>query len=354
MFVRRLLALPEAERPVVVAYDPDYADWAVVERLCLESKAAAAHHAGQALTLAELALRGAERVQPEGPLRAGAAGQAWAYVGNARRVGNDLTGAKEAFLRSRELWREGAAGDPYPLQEWRILSLEASLYIDVQEFPRAIECLDGALAAAPRKEIGALLLNKATVFEQQREYEQALALLAEAEPLLDFVREPRHLWVLLFNRAVNLGHLQRFAEAEAILPAVRERAITLRQELDLLRTLWLEGRIAIGLGRIDNGYAILSQVAAEFRARQLAFDGALVNLDLAVVELGKGQTAKVKQRAAEMWWIFRSGALHREALAALDLFCQAARQEAATVDLARRVLDFLERGQHNPALRFEA
>jgi hypothetical protein len=42
-----------------------------------------------------------------------------------------------------------------------------------------------------------------------------------------------------------------------------------------------------------------------------------------------------------------------EALAAIGIFCEAARREAATVELARRVIRFLDRSQHDPELKFE-
>jgi hypothetical protein len=51
--------------------------------------------------------------------------------------------------------------------------------------------------------------------------------------------------------------------------------------------------------------------------------------------------------------IFRSQEVEREALAALRLFCEAARRKTATVELARRVVRFLHRAQHDPELRFE-
>jgi hypothetical protein len=54
-----------------------------------------------------------------------------------------------------------------------------------------------------------------------------------------------------------------------------------------------------------------------------------------------------------MVWIFRSEDIHREALAALDLFCAAARQEKATAEWTERLLVYLRRAQHDPALRFE-
>ena len=43
---------------------------------------------------------------------------------------------------------------------------------------------------------------------------------------------------------------------------------------------------------------------------------------------------------------------HREALAALGLFHQAAERQEATAELARDVLRFLFRARHDPALRF--
>ena len=352
--VRRLLGYPRREWPVLVAHADEYHDWAVVEALCRRSQEAASDSADRALELAELGLRAAERVEPKGPLRARVCGFALAYVGNARRVRNDLDGARAAFAKALRLWGEGASVDPYPLEGWQIFNLEASLRIDVQELDRALECLDAALAEAARSSaVGALLLKKARVLEQRRDFEAALAALEEAEPWLKVERLPRHVFGLQFNRAVNLCHLGRFATAELLLPEVRARAIELRTELDLIRTLWLEARVAIGLERMETGVASLEQVAEEFRARDLAYDGALVHLDLAVVELEQGKTAAVQQRAADMWWIFRAGQLHREAVAALDLFCQAARREAATVELARRVQDYLKRAERNPALLFD-
>jgi len=45
--------------------------------------------------------------------------------------------------------------------------------------------------------------------------------------------------------------------------------------------------------------------------------------------------------------------VEREPLIALQLFCAAAKHEAASVELARRVVKYLYRAQHDPELRFE-
>lgn len=44
--------------------------------------------------------------------------------------------------------------------------------------------------------------------------------------------------------------------------------------------------------------------------------------------------------------------MHHEALAALEVFRQAAEQEAASLELARRLLVYLRQAQHDAALRF--
>ena len=49
--------------------------------------------------------------------------------------------------------------------------------------------------------------------------------------------------------------------------------------------------------------------------------------------------------AGEMLWIFKAQGIARETLAVLRMFCEAARKEAATVDLARRAGEALGRGR---------
>ena len=87
-------------------------------------------------------------------------------------------------------------------------------------------------------------------------------------------------------------------------------------------------------------------------AEEQAYDYALASLDLALVLLAEGETAEVRRLAEEMLWIFKAESVHREALAALHLFCDAARCEAATVVLTESVRRYLRRAQDDPGLRF--
>jgi hypothetical protein len=85
--------------------------------------------------------------------------------------------------------------------------------------------------------------------------------------------------------------------------------------------------------------------------REIANDYALVTLDLTVVLLAENRTAEVRALATDMIWIFRSQQMSENALAALRLFSAAARQETATVGLARRIRRFLDRAQQDSELK---
>jgi hypothetical protein len=62
----------------------------------------------------------------------------------------------------------------------------------------------------------------------------------------------------------------------------------------------------------------------------------------------------VRHIAEEMAFIFRSQQVHSQALVALRIFCEAAKREAATVELVRQVARFLYRAQSDPELKFES
>ena len=166
-------------------------------------------------------------------------------------------------------------------------------------------------------------MNKAATLEQSGDSERAVETLREAVSRVGPQRESR-LWLALrFQLAVNLCHLRRNAEAEELLPEVRRLAIQLGNELDLVRVLWLEGRIAARLGRPEKAFGALSRVREEFISRGIAYDAALVSLELAVLYLEQQRPREVEVLARQITPIFQAQGVHREALAALRLFALA-------------------------------
>jgi hypothetical protein len=66
-----------------------------------------------------------------------------------------------------------------------------------------------------------------------------------------------------------------------------------------------------------------------------------------------GRTAEVQALTVSLAEVFESKGVHREALAALQLFKEAAERETATAELARRVLAFLFRARNDQGLQFK-
>jgi len=134
---------------------------------------------------------------------------------------------------------------------------------------------------------------------------------------------------------------------------VRELALGLGNELDLVRCRWLEGQVAAGLGRIEEALAAFEEVLCEFTAEEIAYDAALVALELAALYLEQGRTAEVKGLAEGMVWIFREQKVDAETEKALALFREAAAREAVTIELARRLAAHVTRARQQPGLAFE-
>jgi tetratricopeptide (TPR) repeat protein len=301
----------------------------------------------EALELAELALFIGEQA-PEGR-RSRARSYCWAYIGNARRVATDFDAADEAFARSWNLRRAGEKSDPELLPEWRLLDLEASLRRAERRLPAALDLLDRARAASGDDPVAAarILIKKERLLNVTGDFEAALAVLAEAAPFVEASGDPHLRFALRFNRTDELSHLERWDEAAKLLPEVTEMATEQGNQLDLVRLGWLQAKVAAGQGREAEAIAKLEKVSADFTDRKLPYEAALASLDLSVIWLKAGRNAEVALIAVGMKWIFEAKGIEREALMALRLFCDAAGREAATVELARRVIADLEKAERS-------
>jgi len=349
----RLFEHPPGARLALVREVPDFQDWALCIRLCDESAAAAPDSAAEARALAELAVEIARRVPGTPDWRSRVAGWAGAHLANALRVGGQIREADDEFARALTLWKAGAASEPGLLDSVRMLDLEASLRKNQRRLGEALALLDRALATRPGAEIeGRLLINKGCVLEKLDRYEEAIETFMQAAPLVEAAGNLRLRFAWRFNVAVNLCHLGRHAEAESGLGEVRALANRIDKRLDLARVMWLEGRVALGLGRGDEALADLERVREELTELKIAYDTALVIMDIALLRAGRGQTAEVKRLAEQAAWIFEDQGVEKEARRALDAFRRAARRERLTVDLARSIGHFLRRAQNDPSLRF--
>lgn len=340
----RLKAEPETKRRQVVNQVTDFHAWAMCERLCAESIRAAAHDAGEARLLADLALLAALKTPGPETWCSYLQGYAHAFVGNSWRVAGNLREAVISFHHSDAL----AAGMPpedCPLDRSRRLSLKATLRRNQQLYSEAIALFEEArLMVSDPGQVARLLIDKASVYEKCEAFGAALGELDQAAPLVVGFGDLRLEWLLESNRALNLWHLGHFAEASGILEErVKPLTLELGKALDRLRVRWLEGRIAEGLGKPSEAVAAFQEVWQAFADRGISFDAALAALELAALQLELGRTREVRALAGNALPIFAAQTFPREVLASAHLFWSAAKREEATATAARDLLATLQR-----------
>jgi tetratricopeptide (TPR) repeat protein len=333
----------------------EHVTWGFAELLARESRDAGAKDASRAVDLATLAVEGAMRLTEGQPCEEEWLCQLRAFVhthlANAYRIACHLREAEKAQQRADEWWTKGKSsmGDVLGY-EAEILSIKAALRKDQGRFAEALALLDEAeriyIAGDPATQdlhlAGRTLVVKAKTYERMGELERALETLREASPLIDPEREPRLLLCVqhnLLDYLMKLGHPEG---AREMLPRMRKLAQELGNDLDLIRLTWTEGLIACAEDEGERAAELLLAARSEFVARAMGYDAALVSLDLAALYLKEGRTAATAALAREMIPIFEAEDIHREALAALAVFKEAALREEATAELVSRIARYLE------------
>jgi tetratricopeptide (TPR) repeat protein len=336
---------------LVVRSAREYQRWSMVELLCHESLRAASKDAGRARILAQAAVEIARRLRVPGGWRRRLLGFALAHLANAHRVAGDHAAADRTFAEAKPLWASGQ--DPEQLLDpGRILELEASLRRDQRRFGEALDLLKKAAAVTRRPEH--VDLQKAFTLEVMGDYSQAIEVLLEVAPRIENHSEARLKTIHRFNLSVLFTHVGRHEEAAKLLPSVRRLAEELGDDLDLIRTRWLAGRVAAGLGQTEEALEALEDARLAFAERAMHYDVVLSLLETAILRLGRGELAEVQRLAGDLAPIFKAKGVHREAHVALRLFSIAAKRQAATAGFARQMLDYLFRARHDETLRFKA
>jgi hypothetical protein len=219
----------------------------------------------------------------------------------------------------------------------RVLEWKAALSIDKARFREALETLDRALSLRPWPERnGRLLLSKAEVLGEMSRERHALEALREAEDYLDVMEEP-HLWLRLrIDQMYFLCHLEEFREAETF----RLEARTLMDRVGRDRERWqircLEGRIAAGLGQIQEALDFLQPVREELLAARKLFEAACASLDLAAVLVAQNKLAELEEMARQLQPWEREKRLSDASRTTLRLFCRLVARGSFKPEMGRR------------------
>ena len=356
-FFVELLEQPAESRDLLLRDSPRFQTWGVFELLVerslevsIQDPAFGEHLGLLALRLADQLDRtryGEERIAD---LRA----RAWAFVGNACRLRSDLQGAEEGFTGAYQQLKKGTRDG---LERAIFLDLKASLRRDQRRFDESLRLLRRAvdlfLSHGERHRAGRSLVKASTVRYHAGNPEAAISLLHQSLPLIDPEREPRLLLCARHNLIFYLAELGRFPEAQRLYRDARPLHRSFNEPWVQNRRRWVRGKIAKGLGQLHQAETRFLAARDGFVAEGIPYDTALVSLELALLYAEQGRTGELKRLADEMVPIFASRHIHREALAALAFFRQAAEAETAGAELVARIAAYLRRAEGNPELRFE-
>lgn len=192
-----------------------------------------------------------------------------------------------------------------------------------------------------------------TVYRYAGHPDRGIPLLYQAIDFIDADREPRLELCAHHNLIDDLADAGRFLEARKLYRDTQSLYRNFPDTVTQSRRKWVKAKVCMGLGRTPQAERLLLGARDGFIAESMAYDTALVSLELAVLYARQGRTADLKRLAQEMFPIFSSLQIHREALAALSFLQNALEAEKAGVELVARVADFLRRAEHDPGLRFE-
>ena len=296
----------------------------------------------EALSLADAVLASCKKTavyQPDPEIQA----PALAVRGNARRALGRLLDAEADLEEAQRLADAPGVTDPSTPAE--LSSYLGSLRKDQGRFEEAAHHLHRAAALYQLlrdcDKAARTLLTLGTLHFRRHELDAAVGV---AEQALELLTSESEVWLRSsahFNRAYYLQARGDVDQAEAELSA-HEELLAGEGDWGALHVVWLRARIAWSRG--DLRTAERSYIEARRRAleRGVAFDAALVALELALVHLVQGRTPKVKKLALEALRVFAEQDVDREVRAALDLLEAAARRDALTRELVERAIAALE------------
>jgi tetratricopeptide (TPR) repeat protein len=338
-----LLSEPLERRRERVRTEPRLWLLKLCDRLEDASRKAWAVDPAAAVERAELAVEIAGRLDVPWygePLVEDAQALAWAYLGNAWRIGSDLPRAEEALARALDHHRRFEVD---LLTEAEILGFQASLRNSQGRFGEALELLERALQLyreiGDGHQEGRVLILMGMVLGDSGSSQTAIRHLRDGLARIDPATEPRLLLVASHNLALCLSEGGSHQEALEALQRNRRLYLEIGDPMDLVRLRWLEGQIALRMGRLGDAELALGIARDAFLEQGIWFDAALAALDLAMVHARRGETAEVKRIAAEIVPVFRACRVHPEAIAALLLL-----RDATEAEVRERVAaGFLDR-----------
>ncbi len=339
----RLAKRTPDQRALIIEHGREYQTEALLVRLCDESEAAESGSPAEALELAELALKVAEKAPGSAGRRARREGYALAFVGGAKRAAHLLPAADAALARAHRLFSQGEEEDPGLIDPARIFDREALLRRSQGQPAKALALHTRALGICRPENRARLLISQSSTFEQTGDLARAIDALREALPAIEGGEDGERLgWSTRYDLARILFHAGRTEEASGLLQGLRREGEAHGTTPDLLRLRRVEAGVAAALGQTAGALAELDAVRREFAAIPLPAEEAVTGLLEVEILVRDDRTGKARTLVRTLKPVFASLGLKSEALAAYHLLAAAIERETATATQARELAKAIE------------
>lgn len=267
-----------------------------------------------------------------------------AYQGNVHRLMDEYLEAEIPFARALKLLEQGSGDSTVRAS---IYSLLATLRGEQRRFAEADRLLDDVIhiyrRAGDDHLVGRTLLQQAHVAEIRGERDRSLALIGEARSLLDFGREPRLELLSLHNYLNLLAETTEASDARRLLEDNRGLYLSLGDATLDTRLPWLEGKIALSLGELEEAETKLRRAQEALLDLSSPVAWGLASLDLAAVLVRQSRFEEIQDLAAVLLETFSNHGFQQQAFASLTILLQAAEAQAVTEGILRETALALRR-----------
>ncbi len=269
----------------------------------------------------------------------------WVWLGNARCLAHDFSGAESAFsYAANYLDRENE--ETLVLGEY--YNLKSKLRFCQGRLDEALTLHDRALsifrAKGAPKDLANSLINGAQIYERAGRDDESIPHLKEAIHLLKDQSEPYLEFAAYFNLTNAYIKTEALENAEKMLPWVYElREKANPGEVSLYHIHWLEGRLSGVLGQFSSAACRYQAARDGFLEVGQNIHAALVSLDFALHCWKHGRLDQVRELTLGVIPLLGAIRFHEEAVAGLKLLQSAIENRALTQAVIKKVKEYLEK-----------
>ena len=275
--------------------------------------------------------------------------QAWAWIGNARRMALDMSGAEKAFDLA-------LAYLPPQNKSRRIVAeihhLRACLrwfqnrYDEALQFEnRAIPLL--RLIGDPHP-LAEALLTRAAIQHSAGNYADSLPDLQESLRLIDEKQAPYLMLTAYHHLAETSTRCSNVEQAKNLLPKAKLLAEQVGSRSVFFHLLWTEGQIFALTGDHEQAEERYNQARRGFVELNSTPNVAMVSLDLAILLSEQQRYDEALPLASETLPFFDAMNHHQASSAALQILGEAVAAKKVNSDLLRKVRVGMEQAQKSP------